>query len=197
MNAHDIGTAIACSVAALCSGCMTPKVTDAVVKPTITTTAPKRISASEDSFSKAMLSNLAPGLIAVVHVTPAKIELIQAYIMLTPNFTQHVEGRGDRIVAKLSTEGAQVIETTVNDPTVAIEENLDGRGPPHGRTVRTDDRSVAVALPIPRRVDTLDVTVTATGQTARFDVSRLLRAYCAEAPQVPSCQAANGLPVSR
>jgi hypothetical protein len=192
MNAYWIRAVLACGIVALCAGCMGPEVTDTVVKPTITSTTAKRISASEDPFNNAMLSNLTPGLIAVVHVTPAKIELVQAYIMLTPNFTQHAEGRGDRIVATLSAEGKTISETVVSDPTVAIEENLDGRAPHSGRMIRAEERRVAVSLPLFHRVDTFDVTVGATGQRASFDVSRLFEAYCAEAPQVASCKATSG-----
>jgi len=194
VNTRSAQNLALCTLSALCAGCMGPAVTNEVVKPTITTTGPKAVPAAEDPFNVAMLSNLAPGLIAVVHVTPQKIELVQAYIMLTPTFTRADRGRGDRIIASLSGDGAKISEAVVSDPTIAVEESFSKRGAEKARTLRTDDRSVAFSLSIPHRVDTLDIAVSATGQTAHFDVSRLLRAYCAEAPRAASCQA---VPASR
>src|SRR3954453_13276481 len=45
VNTHCFRNLMVCGVAALAAGCMSAAVTDAVVKPTITASAPKRVAA--------------------------------------------------------------------------------------------------------------------------------------------------------
>lgn len=188
-----------CAGVALLAGCITASDTasDAVVEPVITVSEPERVAAADDPFNAAALSTLAPGMIVALRVAPAGIELEQAYMMLTPKVARRADGPGDRIVATLSGGGAEVSQTAVGDPAVLIEEQFGEQGVESGQIIRQEERSVALALPTPSLVDTLDVTVTATGQTARFDVSAVMEAYCASAAREPSCQRTSGDPVVR
>jgi hypothetical protein len=181
-------TVVALGVALL-GGCVTG--TDAVVEPTIAVTQPEPIAASEDPFNVAALSGLGPGMIVEIRVSPAGIELQQAFMMLTPRTVRSADVPGDRIVATLSGGGTQVSQTATADSAVVIVESFDERGVVKGEIVRQDDRTVSLALPTPRRVDTLEVTVTSTGVTERFDVSDVMDGYCATARSEPSCERAS------
>jgi hypothetical protein len=168
---------------------------DAVVEPTISVSEPQRVAASEDLFNVAALADLTPGMIAMIRVSPSGIELERAFMMLTPRTPRSAEGTGERIVASLFAGGALVSQTAAADPALLVVESFDERGVvADGEIVRREDRTVSLALPTPRLVDTLQVTVTSTGETETFDVSEVMASYCASAKGEPSCERSGEAP---
>jgi hypothetical protein len=173
-------TALVASLALL-GGCATG--TDAVVEPKITVSEPRRVPAAEDPFNQAMMAALTPGLIVTVRISPSGIELQQVEMMLVPKKPRRGDEKGDRIIATSLRNGSPVSSVAATDPVVLF---LEEKG-----QARQEDRTVSLAVPTPTRIDTLVVTVTASGESRRFDVSPVIRDYCARAKGSPTCRTAS------
>jgi hypothetical protein len=76
--------------------------------------------------------------------------------------------------------GRLVSRTAVSDPILIAAE---GAG-----LIPLKERTIYASLPTPRRVDTLEITATAGGETKRIDVSKVMDHFCNSAPNDRSCQ---------
>jgi hypothetical protein len=169
--------------AALLAACIGP--TRAVVDPIISVSQPKPIAAADDIFNIAAQAELTPGVIAIIRVSPDGIELQQALLMLVPKHAHTMANSSrDRIVVTLHGNGGQIAQATVPDPTALFVEG------PDGSAASLNDRSIAVAIPTPNFVDTLEVTVASTGQKKAFAVSSVMKGFCAAARDEPACRTA-------
>jgi hypothetical protein len=173
-------TALVASLALL-GGCATG--TDAVVEPKTTISDPRPVAAAEDIFNQAVMAALTPGMIITVRISPSGIELQQVHMMLVPKNPRRADGQGDRIIVTSLGNGSPVSKVAATDPVVLF---LEEKG-----QARQEDRTVSLAVPTPTLVDTLEVTVTASGESRKFDVSPVIRDYCARAEGSPTCRAAS------
>jgi hypothetical protein len=173
-------TALVASLA-LSGGCATG--TDAVVEPKITISDPEPVAAAEDPFNQAVLAVLTPGMIVRVRISPGGIELQQVHMMEVPKNPRRDDGQGDRIIVTSLGKGSPVSKVAATDPVVLF---LEEKG-----QARQEDRTVSLAVPTPTLVDTLEVRVTASGETRKFDVSPVIRDYCLRAKDSPTCRAAS------
>ncbi len=87
---------------------------------------------------------------------------------------------GDWLIVEAYGKGALVSRTAVSDPALTAAE---GAG-----LIRLKERTVYISLPTPRRVDTLEITATASGDTKRIDVTKVMDYFCASAPNERACQ---------
>ncbi len=167
---------------ALLGGCS--KGTDANVQPRITVSEPRPVAAGEDIFNVAVLSALSPGMIVTVRISAGGIELQKPYMMLVPKTPRTAGAPGGRITVTAFGNGSRVSQATATDPVVMFLENK-------GQT-RNGDRTVSLAVPAPALIDTLEVAVTSKGESKKFNVSPIMKEYCAKAPESPSCHPVAG-----
>ena len=163
-----------------------PQGRDVAVEPQITVSEERPVADTEDIFNVSMHAALTPGLVVTVRVAPTGIELQSARMMLVPKSPRRDPTTGDRIIIRLLGNESIVSEVIVHDPAVAFVE-----GP--GGAARREARTVSVALPMPTRVDSLEVGVAASiDLTAReskiFEVSRIVNEYCAQAEGTAACR---------
>jgi hypothetical protein len=162
-----------------------PKGSDTVVGPRITVSERRPVAATEDVLNMYMNASLTPGLVATIRVAPGGIELQRARTMLVPKNPRREDTRGDRVIVRSLGQGALVSEVVVLDPAVVF---LEGKTP-----ARQEERILSVAIPTPTLVDTLEVTLsasgtaTAGGESKTFDVSHLVNEYCVRAEDTPTC----------
>jgi hypothetical protein len=80
-----------------------------------------------------------------------------------------------------SRKGALVSRTAVSDPALIAAEGVG--------LIQLNERTVYASLPTARKVDTLEITATAGGETRRIDVSTVMDQFCKSAPSERACQA--------
>ena len=153
---------------------------DIVVEPRITVSEPRPVAATEDTFDVSMDTTLTPGLVVTIRVSPGGIELQRTRMMLVPKNPRGGYSEGDRIVIRSLAQGSLVSEVIARDAVVMFAEGMG--------QARREDRTLSVAIPTPTLVDTLEITVTASGKSKTFDVSQTFQEYCARAQDNPTCR---------
>jgi hypothetical protein len=156
---------------------------------------PQPVDPATDMVNIAARSELAIGMVMEIRVTPDGPELTRIGMMQVrkaprgANVTaaRTVGGRketradGDWVIVEAYGKGTLVSRTAVSDPALTAAE---GAG-----LIRLNERTVYASLPTPRRVDTLEITATAGGETKRIDVSSVMDYFCKSAPNERACQA--------
>ena len=192
------------AILALLSACSTgaenavkPTILDASLasQPTsVSTTKPVAVDPATDIVNIASRSALAIGMVMEIHVTADGPELIHIGMMQVRKSARgtHVtvprtaggrkESRadGDWVIVEAYGKGVLISRTAVPDPVLIAAE---GAG-----LITLKERTVYASLPTPRRVDTLEITATAGGETKRIDVSKVMDHFCSSAPKERACQ---------
>lgn len=178
---------------------VTPTVLDASLasQPTsVSTTQPEAVDPATDIVNLTARSELAIGMVMEIHVTADGPELTHIGMMQVRRSARgtHVTvprtvgGRkepradGDWVIIEAYHKGVLVSRTAVSDPVLIAAE---GAG-----LLTLKERTVYASLPTPRRVDTLEITATAGGETKRIDVSKVMDHFCNSAPKERMCQGA-------
>lgn len=160
----------------------------------VSTTQPAAVDPARDLVNIAARSELAIGMVMEVRVTADGPELIHIGMMQvrkSPRGTDVTGPRttggrkepradGDWVIIEAYGKGVLVSRTAVSDPVLIAAE---GTG-----LLTLKERTVYASLPTPRRVDTLEITATAGGETKRIDVSKVMDHFCNSAPKERACQ---------
>lgn len=177
---------------------VTPTVLDASLasQPTsVSTTQPEAVDPATDIVNLTARSELAIGMVMEIHVTADGPELTHIGMMQVRRSARgtHVtaprtvgerkepRADGDWVIIEAYHKGVLVSRTAVSDPVLIAAE---GAG-----LLTLKERTVYASLPTPRRVDTLEITATAGGETKRIDVSKVMDHFCSSAPKERACQA--------
>jgi hypothetical protein len=168
------GTAILAGFTAVCA-CASSSPSTAVAN----ASPPQRLAAAEDPLNVAMTRALTSGVLVTLRVSPQRIELKHVALMLVPANGPQEVGPGDYIIVTAYGRGTRVARSVVSDPTILVQERASA--------LRARSRIVSVTVPAPSWIDTLEVTTTASGQSARFDISSVIKNFCAFAKGEPVC----------
>ena len=162
----------------------------------VSTTQPEAVDPATDIVNLTARSELAIGMVMEIHVTADGPELTHIGMMQVRRSARgtHVtaprtvgerkepRADGDWVIIEAYHKGVLVSRTAVSDPVLIAAE---GAG-----LLTLKERTVYASLPTPRRVDTLEITATAGGETKRIDVSKVMDHFCNSAPKERMCQGA-------
>jgi hypothetical protein len=139
-------------------------------------------------------SKLAIGMVVEIRVTTEGPELTHIGMMQvrksprganvtlprTVGVRKEARADGDWVIVEAYGKGVLISRTAVSDPVLMAAE---GAG-----LIQLKERTVYASLPTPRKVDTLEITATAGGETKRIDVSSVMDYFCKSAPNERACQ---------
>ena len=155
---------------------------------------PQSVDPATDIVNIVAQSGLTIGMVMEIHVTPDGPELTHIGMMQvrksprgrgvrvprTISGRKEVRPDGDWVIVEAYGQGALVSRTAVSDPTLIAAEGVG--------LIRLNERTVYASLPTARKVDTLEITATAGGDTKRIDVSAVMDHFCKSAPSERACQ---------
>jgi hypothetical protein len=131
-----------------------------------------------DTDNRAVTSQLTPGLVIQLEIDRNTVRLADAQLVLVPRQTR--QGReGERVIVSGWRGGQQVTTVSIPDQRINSQENV-------GIVIR-EQRTLSVALPLPRRIEAVEVTLPG-GQPQRFDVTPLFDSVCQGQPSTELCR---------
>lgn len=142
-------------------------------------TAPAPLDPAADPVNRLVAANTVSGLIVALRIDGVQVALVRAQPARIPKPRRKGPLAGDTVTVIALSGGAPVATVTVRDPTVIVTERT-------GLT-RPDRRTIHAALPTPRAIDAIEVRVSTTGATARFDVREAYDEICRLLPRDPVC----------
>jgi hypothetical protein len=158
----------------------------------ITASQPEPVDPAADVVNLAARSELTIGMVMEIRITSGGPELMNIGIMQvrksprgatigagTQEARRDERAQGHWVTIEAYSKGALVSRTAVSDPElIAVE----GTG-----LTQLKERTVYASVPMPRRVDTIEITATAGGEAKRIDVSKVVDHYCNSAPNERAC----------
>lgn len=149
-------------------------------------TEPVPIDPAADPVNRLVAAKTVSGLIVALRIEGSGIELDRTQPARIPRSRRKATATGDTVTVTGLNGGTPVAAVTVPDPTVIV---MEGRG-----LARPERRTIHVALPTPRAIDAIEVRVSASGATARFDVRPAYEEICRFLPRDPMCEGKAGEP---
>lgn len=143
------------------------------------TSDPKPVDAVTDNAP--VLTQLAPGLVITLEISDNTPTLVDARVALLP-LTAPRREEGELVHVMGLSNGKPVSSTAVPDQRVYVEEGV-------GLGVLTT-RTLTLALPLPQRIDSLEVQLPGEAAPSRFDVSRTVDSFCKDYPKEALCREA-------
>lgn len=144
-----------------------------------TTSEPRPVAESEDPVNRYVRRHTVDGLVVRLAIDGASIALLGAQPARVPRRNADPDLRGDTVTITAFTRDRAVGTTRVADRTMAALERVG--------VVRQARRTIAVALPTPGMVDSIEVRVSASGASQRFDVNPAYAEICRALPRAPVC----------
>ncbi|MEO5580734.1 MAG: hypothetical protein ABIR58_08745 [Gemmatimonadaceae bacterium] len=141
--------------------------------PAVRDLEPRPMSAADDPVNRQAASNI-DALVLTVTIDSTSIRLDRVTLARIPRgAAQRFSGAGgDRVTAIGFAAGARVSDASAPDAVLNAQEGVG--------LMRLTKRQVVLSLPAPRALDTVEVSATATGATARLDVRSAYALYCRE-----------------
>lgn len=140
------------------------------------TSDPKPVDARADN--ERVLKGLVPGLVVTLEIDGERVSLADAQVLMIPLSKPRLQA-GELITLTGTSQGKAVSSMEVPDQRLNVQEN-------QGLVV-LEKRTIAAALPLPARIDTLEVRLPGkAGQ--RLDVRDPIEAFCKTYSQVPLCR---------
>ena len=144
---------------------------------TSSTSDPKPVDAAVDNAP--VLAQLAPGLVITLEINDNTPTLVDARVALIP-ITAPRREEGELVRVTGLSNGKPVSSIAVPDQRVYVEEGV-------GLSVLTK-RSLTLALPLPQRIDSLEVQLPGEEAPSRFDVSQTVDGFCKDYPKEALCR---------
>jgi hypothetical protein len=143
------------------------------------TTEPAPLDPAADPVNRLVAAQTVSGLIVALRIDGAKVTLERAQPARIPKPRRKGPVEGDSVTVTALSGESRVAAVTVPDQTVIVMERT-------GMS-RPDRRTLHVALPTPRAIDAIEVRVSASRATARFDVRSAYDEICRLLPRDPVC----------
>jgi hypothetical protein len=125
-----------------------------------------------------VLKGLTPGLVVTLEIDHDRVSVAHAHVLMIPQVTSRTQP-GELITLTGTSQGRVVSSVDVPDQRLNVQE---GQG-----LVILEKRTIAAALPLPARIDTLEVRLPGK-PSQRLDVRDAIERFCTTHPQAPLCQ---------
>lgn len=145
---------------------------------TAQTSSPKPVDPRIDN--EAVLAELTPGLVFTLEIDGLRVRLANAKVMMIPR-REPRRPAGELVSVTGLSGGQPVTQVQVPDQRLNVEE---GKG-----IVILEKRTLEAALPLPRRIDALEVMMAGAERPQRFDVTKAVRDFCRNYPKSGTCRA--------
>lgn len=143
---------------------------------TVQTSEPRPVDAAADNAE--VLRQLTPGLLLTLEIDGTAVTLLDVQMALVPNLPARRQ-EGELITVTGLSGSERVSRAQVPDQRLNVEEQ--------GGLVVLEQRQLTIALPLPRRIDAVEVQLSGEAPPTRLDVRRQLADLCAENPRVKLC----------
>lgn len=128
--------------------------------------------------NREVLTDFIPGLVVTMEVDSQGASLTDAQVMMIPNISPRRQ-EGELVSIIGLSGGKPVTSIQVTDQRINVEEE---RG-----IVIEDKRTLHAALPLPQRIDSLELRIPGAKQPFRFDVGERVDSFCRKFPQTNLC----------
>ena len=133
-----------------------------------------------------VLSGLVPGLVVALDIDGEEISLEYAQVFMVPQSKPRRQ-EGELITLTGMSQGKAVSSLKVSDHRLVVQESFKEQER-KGRIVIPKKRSVTAALPLPVRIDTLEVRLPGKAEPARLNVRKAIEEFCNSYRQMSLCQ---------
>jgi hypothetical protein len=130
--------------------------------------------------NRAVIGDVTPGIVMRLEIDGTKVDLRDAELILLPRQSPARGRDGERILVTGWRGLQQVSAVSVADQRVNIQEGV-------GIVIR-EQRTVSVALPTPRRIDRVEVTLPGTTVAQQFAVTELFDRACPTPTVIDFCR---------
>ena len=137
----------------------------------------RAVQAVDDN--RTVLSQMAPGLVMRLEIDGNTVQLVEPELVLVPRALPRASD-GDRVIVTGWRGTERVSSVTIADQRVNVQEGV-------GIVIR-DRRSLSVALPTPRRIDRVEVTLPGSTTPQRFSVGEIFERACAQRADSELCR---------
>lgn len=138
----------------------------------------RAVQASDDN--RAVLAQMTPGLVMRLEIDGNLVQLHDPELMLVPRSDPSRVPGGDRVIVTGWRGTEQVSSVAVADQRINVQEEV-------GIVIR-ERRSLNVALPTPRRIDRVEVTLPGTTTAQQFAVGQVFDRACAQRTDSDLCR---------
>jgi hypothetical protein len=171
---HKHNTALFVLFVLLFAGCTSRVPQTAVAQ----RTEERTVDAAKDN--RAVVERMVPTVILQLEVDGNTVQLRDAELVLLPRKSSARE-RDSRNILVTGWRGEERIsDVSVADQRINIQENVG--------VVMEDRRTLNVALPAPRRVDRVEVTLPGSATVQRFPVAEVFEHVCVSQPRSELCR---------
>lgn len=143
---------------------------------TAETSAPVAVDAAADNAH--ILKQLEPSLLVVVEIDGDRASLVEGRV-LSVRSAGSPRREGELVTIRGLRDGELVGEAQVDDQRLNIEE---GRG-----LVILEKRVLTAAVPMPQRIDTVEVVVPGVEGVSQLDVRSIVESFCRGYPNTRPC----------
>ncbi len=150
-------------------------------EPRSSTTSPVPVDETIDN--RVLLSSLVPGLVVGFDIKGEDISTVFTQIMMIPKSNPRREG-SELITVTGLREGRVLATVQVPDLRIMVRE---GFGTAEGALLIMERRTVTAALPLPARIDMLEVRLPGTPAPMRQDLRETFDRHCASNRQSMLC----------
>ena len=151
-----------------------------------TTSEPRPIADADDPVNRLVEQTTVEGLLVELRIDGATVALESAQPARIPRRNERRDLAGDTVTVTALAGGAPAGSVTVPDELLNAEEG--------GGLVRQERRSIVAAVPTQGAVDSIEVRVSASGTTRRFDVTSAYAALCRAFREAPFCRGRQDAP---
>jgi len=138
----------------------------------------RAVQASDDN--RAVLAQMTPGLVMRLEIDKNVVQLLDLELALVPRSTPPRGSAGDQVLVTGWRGTERVSSVAVADQRVNVQEEVG--------IVILDRRSLHVALPTPRRIDRIEITLPGATTPQRFPVDQVFERACAQRNDSDLCR---------
>lgn len=141
-------------------------------------TEQRAVDAAHDN--RDVVGQLTPSIVMQLEVDGEKVQLREAELVALPRKPSARENGGRKVLVTGWRGEEKISEVLVEDQRINIQENVG--------VVTEERRTLSVALPTPRRIDRVEVTLPGSRTAQRFAVAEVFERACAGQPSSELCR---------
>jgi hypothetical protein len=145
----------------------------------VETSKPKPVDPKIDNSK--VRKSLVATLVVTIDIRDTKVSLRDLQVVMAPRPYQRREEKEELVVVTGISKGRRVSSVRIPDQRVNVEEN---KG-----LVIMKNRTVTAMLPLPKKIDHVEVTLPGDAKGTLLDVHETIDQFCKAHPRLPVCQA--------